>query len=192
MIWAADLGRFYFLIPLNQLAKQEQYSSNLVLILPSLGGLSCLLVCASPAGLFSLYFLIKIPLAPERDSMIQSGLVFLVFFLFLFLGFFLSVKSFCFNVASGRIAFTYNWGLHMTAVLRERGLLGVAEDQALPQWCLYVLFQAWFEALSTPLKEWNGIETREFTAEFSYKHSELVGIPFGEIRRKMALSEGIE
>lgn len=93
MIWATDLGRFYFLIPLNQLAKQEQYSSNLVLILPNLGGLSCLLVCASPAGLFSLYFLIKIPLAPERDSMIQSGLVFLVFFLFLFLGFFLSVKS---------------------------------------------------------------------------------------------------
>lgn len=106
--------------------------------------------------------------------------------------FFVSQKFVCFNVASGRIAFTYNWGLQMTAVLRERGLLGVAEDQALPQWCLYVLFQAWFEALSTPLKEWNGIETREFTAEFSYKHSELVGIPFGEIRRKMALSEGIE
>lgn len=34
-----------------------------------------------------------------------------------------------------------------------------------------------------------GIETRKFTVQFSCEYLELVGIPFGEIRRKRALSE---
>lgn len=37
-----------------------------------------------------------------------------------------------------------------------------------------------------------GIETEEFTVQFSYEHSELIGIPFGEIRRKGSLSERSE
>lgn len=51
MIQATDLGRFSFFMPLTKLAKQEQYSSNLVLTLPSLGGLSCLSLSTSPTGL---------------------------------------------------------------------------------------------------------------------------------------------
>lgn len=42
IMWAIDLGGFYFLLPSSQLGKQELYCGSLVIILASLGGLSSL------------------------------------------------------------------------------------------------------------------------------------------------------
>lgn len=42
MIWAIDLGGFYFLLPSSQLAKQELYVGSLAIILAGLGALPCL------------------------------------------------------------------------------------------------------------------------------------------------------
>lgn len=62
-IWATDLGSFSFFIPLSQLAKQEQYSSNLSSYIAKLRRLvmSVTLYLSNRSP----YFLIKIPLAPE-------------------------------------------------------------------------------------------------------------------------------
>lgn len=54
IIQVTDLGSFYFLLPSSQLAKQEQYSGSLVLILPGLGGLSRL-ESYTPQQAFSLH-----------------------------------------------------------------------------------------------------------------------------------------